>query len=252
MPIVRVQSVPHMQRSSPNASMTRSTGSQISSYGNGWCDLVQAPLTFTLTLSYRAKASSLGRSAQTSAGTGGRAGCSSPRWSITMTVSRCRWMCGSPLSRMPQHSIDRQTMFGGGSESAVQTGMVRVHRQSLAHSYANAARARCRRPFRHHIVNRWIGRVDRRHNPKLVRVGIVNFERVARIVFIGAERRDHDRTVDADTLHRSDHLFAGGGGEPMRGTGPRPAGMISIEGMDLNVDDWHGRPPLCSTNCPPS
>ena len=52
MPIVRVQSVPHMQRSSPNASMTRSTGSQISSYGNGWCDIVQAPLIFTLTFSY--------------------------------------------------------------------------------------------------------------------------------------------------------------------------------------------------------
>ena len=44
--------VPHMQRSSPNASMTRSTGSQISSYGNGWCDIVQAPLIFTLTFSY--------------------------------------------------------------------------------------------------------------------------------------------------------------------------------------------------------
>ena len=29
----------------------------------------------------------------------------------------------------------------------------------------------------------------------------------------------------------------------MRGTGLRPAGMISIEGMNLNVDDWHGRPP---------
>src|ERR1700757_3749208 len=104
MPIVRVQSVPHMQRSSPNASMTRSTGSQISSYGNGWCDIVQAPLIFTLTFSYWANASSLGRSAQTSAGTGGRAGCSRPRWSMTMTVSRCRWMCGSPLSRMPQQS----------------------------------------------------------------------------------------------------------------------------------------------------
>src|SRR5438445_7029088 len=31
MPLVRVQSVPHMQRSIPNASMTRSTGSQMSS-----------------------------------------------------------------------------------------------------------------------------------------------------------------------------------------------------------------------------
>src|SRR3954451_9426040 len=130
-------------------------------------------------------------------------------------------------------------MFGGGSEGAVQTGVVRVHRQAVAHSYANAARPWRRRPFRHYIVNRWIGRVDRRHNPKLIRIGVVNFERVARIVFIGAERRDHDRTVDADTVHRSDHLFACGGVESVRGTGPRPAGMISIEGMNLNVDDWH-------------
>jgi hypothetical protein len=32
--------------------MTRSTGSQISSYGNSWRDIVQAPLIFTLTFSY--------------------------------------------------------------------------------------------------------------------------------------------------------------------------------------------------------
>ena len=160
MPIVRVQSVPHMQRSSPNASMTRSTGSQISSYGNGWCDIVQAPLIFTLTFSYRAKARSFGRSAQTSAGTGGRAGCKRPRWSMTMTVSGCRSYVRQPfVEDAPAQQIDRQTMFGGGSESAVQTGMVRVRRQAVAHSYANAARTRCGRPFRHHIVNRRIGRV---------------------------------------------------------------------------------------------
>src|ERR1700740_2314213 len=41
----------------------------------------------------------------------------------------------------PAKQIDRQTMFGGGSESAVQTGMVRLHRQARAHFYANAARA---------------------------------------------------------------------------------------------------------------
>src|SRR5213075_1027460 len=134
-------------------------------------------------------------------------------------------------------------MFGGGSESAVQTGMVRVHRQAVAHSYANTARAWCRRPVRHYFVNRWIGRVDRRHDPKLIRIGVVNFERVTRIVFIGAERRDHDGTVDADTVHRSDHLVACGGVEAVRRTGPRPAGMISIEGVNLHVYDWHGRPP---------
>ena len=43
-------------------------------------------------------------------------------------------------------------------------------------------------------------------------------------LWLGAERRDHDRTVDADTVHRSCHLFACGGVESVRGTGPRPAG----------------------------
>src|SRR5205823_11647962 len=47
----------------------------------------------------------------------------------------------------PAKQIDGQTMFGGGSESSVQTGMVRVHRQAIAHSDANAARAWCRRHF---------------------------------------------------------------------------------------------------------
>jgi hypothetical protein len=25
--------------------------------------------------------------------------------------------------------------------------------------------------------------------------------------------------------------------------------VVSVEGMNLNVDDWHGRPPACRTNC---
>src|SRR5713226_3337733 len=141
----------------------------------------------------------------------------------------------------PAKQIDRQIIPGGGGESAVQTGMVSVLRQAVAHAYANAARAWCRRPPRHHIVNRWIGRVDRRHDPKLIRIGVIYLKRVAWIVFIGAERRYHDRAVDTDAVHRSDHFLACGGVEPVRGTGPRPAWMISIEGMNLDVDDWHDR-----------
>ena len=140
----------------------------------------------------------------------------------------------------PAQQIDRQIMPGGGGEGAAQAGMVGVHRQAVAHADANAARAWCRRPPRHHIVDRRIGRVDRRHDPELVRKGVVDLEREARIVFIGAERRHHDRAVDTDAVHRRDHFLACGGVEPVRGTGPRPAGMISIEGMNLDVDDWHG------------
>ena len=73
----------------------------------------------------------------------------------------------------PAKQIDRQAMFGGGGESAVQAGMVGVHRQTLAHADANAARAFRRRPFRHHIVDRRIGRIDRCHDPEFVRIGVV-------------------------------------------------------------------------------
>jgi hypothetical protein len=41
-------------------------------------------------------------------------------------------------------------------------------------------------------------------------------------LWLGAERGDHDRTVDADSVHRSDHLFACGGVESVRWTGSRP------------------------------
>src|SRR3984893_10416458 len=43
----------------------------------------------------------------------------------------------------PAKQIDRQAVFGRGRESAVQTGMVRVHRQAGAHSDSNAPGALC-------------------------------------------------------------------------------------------------------------
>ena len=73
--VARVQSVPHMQRSRPNASMIFKTGSQMSLYGNGSCDNVQAPLILILMFGWLAKASTFGRSIHGSAGGGGWKGC---------------------------------------------------------------------------------------------------------------------------------------------------------------------------------
>src|SRR6266705_578732 len=49
----RVQSVPHRQRSKPQASNTRASGSQMSEKGYGSFDSVQAPLTLTYECLYR-------------------------------------------------------------------------------------------------------------------------------------------------------------------------------------------------------
>jgi hypothetical protein len=69
--VALVQSVPHMQRSRPNASMSLMTGSQMSLYGNGSWDRVQAPLILILIFDWLARASTFGRSAHGSAGGGG-------------------------------------------------------------------------------------------------------------------------------------------------------------------------------------
>src|SRR3977135_1848118 len=60
--VALVQSLPHMQRSRPNASMSLMTGSQMSLYGNGSWDRVQAPLILILIFGWLARASTFGRS----------------------------------------------------------------------------------------------------------------------------------------------------------------------------------------------
>ena len=60
-----------MQRARLKASKIRPSGSQISLYGNGWCDRVQAPLILIAMLGCAAKASTFGNSAKGCGGAGG-------------------------------------------------------------------------------------------------------------------------------------------------------------------------------------
>ena len=70
-PTVRVQSVPHMHRSMPKASNRRRSGSQMSGYGNGWCESVQAAEILMATWSSSASEATRGTSAKGSSGMGG-------------------------------------------------------------------------------------------------------------------------------------------------------------------------------------
>src|SRR4029079_16853775 len=69
--LARVQSVPHRQRSNPHASNMRASGSQISGYGYGLCESVQAPLTLMTAFDRFASSSTLGRSAHGFGAAGG-------------------------------------------------------------------------------------------------------------------------------------------------------------------------------------
>src|SRR2546425_10965187 len=84
----RVQSVPHRQRSKPQASNTRARGSQMSGKGYGSRDSVQAPLTLITAFRRLARSSTFGRSAHgCGGGGGGRGGLGGPR-------GRVKWPAG--------------------------------------------------------------------------------------------------------------------------------------------------------------
>src|SRR5579872_3515858 len=72
-------------------------------------------------------------------------------------------------------------------------------------------------------------------------------ECVAWVIGVHRERRDQHRAVDANLVHRRDHLVTRDFRRSMQRALPRPAGMIALVGMHLDVDDRHGGPPenLC-------
>src|SRR3974377_2598963 len=70
----RVQSVPHRQRSKPQASNTRASGSQMSGNGYGSRDSVQAPLTLITAFLRFARSNTFGRAGHGCGGGGGGGG----------------------------------------------------------------------------------------------------------------------------------------------------------------------------------
>ena len=88
----RVQSVPHRQRSKPQASNMRPSGSQIFGNGYGSFDSVQAPVILITAFLRLASSRTLGRSAQ---GCGGAGGSVIDRARLIWSASRGLPICGS-------------------------------------------------------------------------------------------------------------------------------------------------------------
>src|SRR5260221_3749504 len=71
----------------------------------------------------------------------------------------------------------------------------------------------------------------------------LHFHCIAGVVLIHGEGGDEDRAVDADLVHRRDHLVTRDVRGPVRHAVPRPLRRVRLVGVDLRIDDRHGKPP---------
>ena len=71
----------------------------------------------------------------------------------------------------------------------------------------------------------------------------MDLEGVARVVAVHGERRDQQRAVDADGVHRRHHVVARDLGRAVKNRGPRPARMVAFVGVNLDIDRQHATPP---------
>jgi hypothetical protein len=132
----------------------------------------------------------------------------------------------------------------GRGEHAVEAGIGRIGRDIVAHHDADADRAVFGRPVRDGVGDAGIVRIDRPDQPEFAGVSGADVERVARVVAVHAERRDQDRAVDTDIVHRRNHLVAGDLRRTDQRTHPRPARMVALVGVHLRVDGGHDSSPF--------
>jgi hypothetical protein len=151
-----------------------------------------------------------------------------------------------------QH-VDRQVVLGGGGENAVEAGIGRVGRDLRRHHDADRDGARHRRPFGDRVRDLGIVGVDRLDDAKPVGMRLLHRHRVGRVPAVHGVDRDQQCAVDADGVHRLDHVLGRHFGRSGEHGMPRPAGMVALVAMDLGVDDGHGvssGPQNCKSTSP--
>ena len=155
------------------------------------------------------------------------------------------------LEQAPAEQVDGKRAAGGGREDAPDAGMPGIDRGAVRHHDPDRCRPLLRRPLGDDLGHRRIGRVHRLDEPEPSGMPGVDLDRVARIEAVHGVGGDQQGPVDADRVHRGDHVVAG----DLRGAGenPRPgaARAVALVGMDLGVDGRHGAHPLFSPSVLP-
>jgi hypothetical protein len=143
----------------------------------------------------------------------------------------------------PAQYVDRKVVLYGRAQDSVEARIIRVAVCLLRHHDADTDRARCLLPVGDDIAHGWIVWIDWLDDCKLIRMGPLHFHRITRVVAIHRKGRDEDRAVDADLVHRPNHLITRNVIRPVRHTVPWSLWGIRLIGVDLGVDDRHRKSP---------
>ncbi len=139
----------------------------------------------------------------------------------------------------PAEQVDRQRMPRRRGQHPVHPGIGGIFRRAVRQHQPDRDRAVGRGPRGDRVLDRGVARVDRLDHAKSVGMRRVDLERVAGVVAIERIRRDQQRRIDADRVHRGHHLLARRRGRTGEMPDPRPARLVAIIGMHLRVDREH-------------
>ena len=145
----------------------------------------------------------------------------------------------------PAQQIDGQVVLHGRARDAVEARVVRRALVLGRVHDADADRARRLLPVGNDIVHALIVRIDRLDDRHAAGMRALHLLGVARVVAVHRKRRDEDRAIDADLVHRRDHLVAGNVSGPVRHAVPGPLRSVRLVDVDLGIDDRHWEVPPC-------
>ena len=107
--------------------------------------------------------------------------------------------------------------------------------------YKEQVRGYCREA--HNLqASYWFCSTDRHLRDRRCRTPL-HFHRMPRVVAIHRKGGDEDRAVDADLVHRPNHLITRNVIGPVRDTVPWSLWSVRLIGVDLGVDDRHRKSP---------